>query len=148
MMRFTMKAPSHPPPRNDIVVNVPPKLALIVVVVLLGSGGSLVGFTKALNGSGADESSHISDLKDREAKLNKLEKAVETNTDSIESLELQLTAIQKVQHNDIARSEARRVTRDITNQKKRQVLEDRIYQVNMTRLQKGDPPCLDLTCSN
>lgn len=147
-----MKAPSQPPPRNDIVVNVPPKLALIVVVVLLGSGGSLVGFTKALNGSGGDGGSHISDLKDREAKLNKrfevVENAVETNTDSIESLELQLTAIQKVQHNDIARSEARRVTRDITNQKKRQVLEDRIYQVNMTRLQKGDPPCLDLTCSN
>ena len=147
-----MKAPSTPSPKNDIVVNVPPKVAFIVLVVLLGSGGSLVGFTKALNGSGGDDSGHISDLKDRETKLNRrfeaVETAVRTNTDSIDNLELQLTAIQKVQHNDIARSEARRVTQGVTPQKKRQVLEDRIYQVNMTRLQKGDPPCLDLTCSN
>lgn len=148
-----MKNPSPPAtPKNGMTIYIPPKLAFLALAVLLGSGVGGLGVSKWFNGSGGDKKSHNSDALNRDEIFNVRFKAIEgtqqDHTKKIEELEETTSEIQTVQHKDIARTEARRVTKEIINKRRRREIEDRIYEINLGRLKKGKSPCLDRTCAN
>jgi len=65
----------------------------------------------------------------------------------IGTIRISLDAIQETQHKSIARGEARRVTQKISNRAKREEAYDRIRDLNMKRLKKGQDPSLNLRCN-
>ena len=148
-----MKNPaSDDKPKNGVQVYIPPKLASVILAVLIGTGAGSLGGLKLFNRSDGDKSSHNSTHMNRDEIFNvrfeNIEKQQVEHTEKIAQLEETTQQIQDVQHQDIARAEARRVTKDLVNRRRRQEMEDRIYEVNLARLKKGEPPCLDRSCAN
>jgi hypothetical protein len=66
----------------------------------------------------------------------------------IGEVKIDVDAIQKVQHQQFASDEARRVTEDISNRKRREKEYDRLYRWNLSRLAEGREPCANVDCSN
>ena len=142
----------HSDPPSGIYV--PQKWVIIMICAFLGTGAGGLGLSNLLKGSDAAASSHKSVDDTSNDKFNIRFEGIETgvadNKKSITAVKSTVGQIQKVQHNQIARKEARRVTVDIPNKKRRLEMEDRIFEINLGRLKdknKGTP-CLDRTCSN
>jgi uncharacterized protein HemX len=140
------------PPKNGVQIYVPPKLAIVAIAIVIGSGAGGFGVSNLFNGSGTEEKGHRSDRKHRDREFNVRFKSIEAtqtkHTEKIEELEETTGEIQSVQHKNIARTEARRVTESIINKRRRREIEDRIYEINLTRLKDKKSPCLDRTCAN
>ncbi|NIS54599.1 MAG: hypothetical protein GWN94_26490 [Phycisphaerae bacterium] len=146
-----MKNPqSDSPPKPGVNIYIPPKLASALLALLIGSGAGVLGGFKWLNGSDSDESSHTSDLENREQNYNvrfeSIESTQKVHTTKIGKLEKKTNDIQTVQHGDIARTEARRVTADIRDRHEREREYDRLVDLNLKRLKEKKPPCNDRRC--
>jgi hypothetical protein len=148
-----MKNPSDSPPKSGAWVYIPPKVLLVVVAVFLGSGAGVGGVTKFLNGSGDDKGSHKGDKgnsdegnKNYNVRFQSIESTQKIHTQKIGALETKTNDIQTVQHGDIARTEARRLTEDIKNRDEREREYDRLVDLNIKRLKENDPPCSDRRC--
>jgi hypothetical protein len=149
-----MRNPSDSPPKNGVQIYVPPKLASVLIAILLGAAGGGFGVTKLVNGSGADKQGKEPSKDNRNKRYNvrfELDNVKKTQGEhgvKIENLEKTTGEIQTVQHQNIARQDARRVTEKITNRDEREREFDRIYDLNMTRLKGKKPPCVDRRCRN
>lgn len=147
-----MRNPSDSPPKPGVNIYVPPKVVLIAIAVFLGSGAGIGGVTKYLNGSGAENTGHTSDIENRKQNYNvrfqTIENTQTVHTTKIKLLDDKTNDIQRVQHQDIARTEARRVTEEIRNREEREREFDRLYDINMMRLNEKKPPCIDRRCRN
>jgi len=140
-----MKKPSDPPKNGAVKIYIPPKVAIIVIVILIGGGAGGLGLSNFFNGPKIDaaskEPSEVFNVR-----FERLETGQAVNTQKIEKLDEQVGQIQEVQHSDIARTEARRVTGKIANRKRREKEYDRLVERNKKRLKKGRDPCQDLEC--
>lgn len=147
-----MKNPSDSPPRAGVQIYVPPKLASVLIAVLIGTGVGGLGGVKWFNGSGAEGTGHISTHPNRnpdyDVRFQTFEDAQTVHTKKIGALEDKTEEIQSVQHKDIARQEARRLTKDIPNRERREREYDRLFGLNMSRLKGGREPCANLRCTN
>ncbi len=146
-----MKNPqSDPPPKGGITVYIPPKLASVLLALVIGSGAGVFGGFKLVNGSGDESDSHNSDVEYRDQDYNvrfeSIEQTQTEHTEKIGALETKTEQIQTVQVEDIARTEARRVTADIRNRSERERQYDRIRSLNERRLKSNKPPCENLNC--
>lgn len=59
-----------------------------------------------------------------------------------------LKQVQTVQHAQVSRGEARRITKDIDSRDERERAYDRLVGMSMRRLKNKKEPCLNLDCSN
>ena len=146
-----MKNPqSDPPPKGGITVYIPPKVVSVMIALALGSGAGVLGGFKWLNGSPPDEDSHNSDVEHRDqdydVRFQSIESTQTVHTTKIGALEEKTNDIQTVQHGDIARTEARRVTADIRNREEREREYDRLVILNIKRLKEKRPPCNTRRC--
>jgi len=57
-----------------------------------------------------------------------------------------VTSVQTTQQRDVARTEARRLTEKISNRKDREDTYDRLYELNLRRLNRGEDPCANVNC--
>ena len=138
--------PSDPPKNGTIKIYIPPRLAIVAVALLLGSGVGGLGLSNILNG-GADAKTESKEPSGTfNVRFERLETGQAVNTQKIEKLDEQVGQIQAVQHSDISRTEARRMTEKISDRKKREKEYDRLVERNLKRLKKGQDPCQDLEC--
>jgi hypothetical protein len=149
---MTTKAiPSVPP--NGIKLSINPKLAICLALIIGGgAGGASLGQLLF----GADSKNDFAKLNDNGAttkndfdtRFQKIDTTLDTHTAQITEMDKQITEIQTVQHGDIARTEARRVTETITSRDRREKEYDRLTALNLHRLRDGKVPCSNLECSN
>lgn len=64
----------------------------------------------------------------------------------IETISGVITAVQTTQQRDVARNEARRLTEKISNREEREFAYDRLYELNLKHLSRGEDPCGSLSC--
>jgi hypothetical protein len=130
---------------------------LTALVVVLGGGGTVGGLSLA---SKCDVDEHVQESADEiEAKqkarddqmdvtLEQHAATIKTNGKVIAEVKIDVNAIQKIQHQQYARDEARRVTKDIIPRSRREKAYDSMVDLNLTRLDNGKPPCANLDCSH
>jgi hypothetical protein len=58
-----------------------------------------------------------------------------------------VTSVQTTQQRDVARTEARRLTEKIPNRSEREEAYDRLYELNLKHLQRGEDPCGTVNCN-
>jgi hypothetical protein len=120
--------------------------------LLLGSG-TIAGLTTTL-GVGDSMASDFSSFKTEQATVHKHIEDTLFNQDErttlqdnkIEGISKVISSVQTTQQRDVARNEARRVTEDIKNRAEREAAYDRIYELNLKRLQRGADPCSTVAC--
>ena len=140
--------PSDPPKNGTIKIYIPPRLAIVAVALLLGSGVGGLGLSNILNG-GADAKTESKEPSGTfNVRFERLETGQAVNTQKIEKLDQQVGQIQTVQHSDIARTEARRLTDQIPNRRRREEAYDRLVELNIRRLKRGQDPCQNLGCGD
>jgi hypothetical protein len=64
----------------------------------------------------------------------------------VEGISKAISLVQITQQRDVARTEARRLTEKITNRQEREEAYDRLYELNLRRLQRGVDPCGTISC--
>ena len=128
-----------------------------IAVVLLGGGGGTVAWRFATE-QYVDESI-VEQAQDAEVKqaardealdatLEHHEEQLDKHGQVIGEVRIDISEIQQVQHQQFARDEARRVTKDIGPRARREEAYDRMVDLNLSRLRNGKPPCTNLDCSN
>ena len=128
------------------------KVLILVITVLFGGGGTYAG-VQLVTKDRLDHAiiNHDQIIESRNARQDKAIKqnaaAIVDNGKVIGTVRVSIDAIQEVQHKQIAREEARRVTQKINNRQKREEAFDRVYDANMKRLKKGDDPCFNIRCN-
>jgi hypothetical protein len=129
------------------------KMVLGVILTLLVGGGGYGTFQfvtqDQLDKAIADqtEKHEIRHVKIDE-KFDKTQKAITINSTVINKAVSTIEAVQRVQHRAVARGEARRLTEDIGDRRKREEKYDALLDLNMARLKRGVDPCANLNCSN
>ena len=131
-------------PPNGIKIYLPPKMAIIVIAILLGSGVGGIGISNMLNGKKSENVT--TERQEFNVRFERIETGQKSNTKKIEKLDEQVGEIQAVQHSDIARTEARRLTEKIANRAKREKEYDLLVSRNLDRLKKGLAPCQTVKC--
>ena len=130
------------------------KTVLAVLTVLLGGGGGGYAVRQYVTAGQVDQK--IEAVKASEnVRHEKLDRVVdglivtqEAQGTKLEQVSRTVGSIQAVQHRQIARDEARRVTKDIRSRNQREEAYDRIREVNLSRLKRGAEPCGSLECTN
>jgi len=75
-------------------------------------------------------------------------KILKKHDDKISRIDQGIEQIQQVQHRSVSRDEARRITETIESRVAREREYDRLVDLNLKRLRKGDDPCGNMECSN
>lgn len=133
-------------------ININWKVLLILTTILFGGGATYTGY-QLVTKEKLDQAilNYDQRVENRNAKqdetIQQNSAAIVENGKVIGTIRISLDAIQETQHKTIARQEARRVTQTISNRNKREEAYDRIRDINIKRLKKGDDPCLDLKCA-
>jgi hypothetical protein len=129
-------------------------LLMAVAVVLTGGGavGALSFASESFVEEKVQESADEIETKQR-ARGDRLDVTLDrhedtTNGQVIGEVQLDVNAIQKVQHQQYARDEARRVTAKIGSRSLREETYDRLVDLNLARLKNDKPPCANLDCSH
>jgi uncharacterized coiled-coil protein SlyX len=65
----------------------------------------------------------------------------------IEGISDVIGSVQTTQQRDVARTEARRLTEKIRDREEREETYDRLYELNLRRLQRGSDPCGNVSCN-
>ena len=144
---LTMTKQSDPPKNGTIKIYIPPRLAIVAGALLLGSGVGGLGISNILRSTDAKAESKEPSVKEQfNVRFERLETGQTVNTTKIERLEETTGEIQSVQHKNIARTEARRITDSIPNRKRREKEYDRLVERNLKRIKRGQDPCQDLDC--
>ena len=131
--------------RNSIfpfdVKKIPWKLIFsLLAVVGVGGGGSYVFMT----------GDQVEECVDRKAV--EIEKHVESTYVKIDptfnEVKNTINQVQTVQHAQISRDEARRITAPIDDREIREASYDRLVGMSMRRMKMKKEPCLNIDCSN
>lgn len=127
------------------------KYLLIAVVVIFGGGGSWIGISLATTSQVEEKIQFQAEKqkacdKDQDQKIELNSKGIEEVRVISGQVKFKLNAVQEVQHRQIARDEARRITGTIVNRRRRETEYDRVYNLNMKRLERGADPCSSLSC--
>lgn len=140
---------------NGIMINW--KIIVASIVVAFGGGGGTMLWSFASE-QYVDQSildhTKVSDENQaqRDRKLNATlelhERELEKHGLVIGEVRIDVSQIQRVQHQQIARAEARRATESIRNRQRREREYDRLYQRNLARLESGRDPCATVDCGN
>lgn len=130
------------------VKRIPWKLIFSLLAVLgIGGGGSYVFVTEnqvdeKLDTQKTEITKSIDDFKslenDRHVKIDETFKEVKETVNDI----------QTVQHSQVARDEARRITESIKDRRERETSYDRLIGMNMRRLKEKKDPCFNVDCTN
>lgn len=120
--------------------------------IVLG-GGTLAGLATTV-GVGSSVADDFSDFKNQqivsheqiEKAFTKQDDRATKQDDKIEDINKVVTSVQTIQQRDIARNEARRITESIKDRREREEAYDRIYELNLKRLQRGMDPCATVNC--
>jgi len=124
----------------------------LVLVCVLGGGGTGFGFN-LLNGEATEQikehrTKAAATLKEHKDCIDKNSEDIAQNTGDIAEIRPLLKDVQAVQHKQVAREEARRLTSAIQGRAIREREYDRLVERNISRLRKGQDPCANLDCSN
>lgn len=129
------------------------KAFVAAIFIILTGSGSYYGFQiitrDQLDKEIADVEKSHNQIIENQGKLiddNKISIAV--NEKSIVKIDFKLGQVQRTQHKDIARTEARRLTENIKDRTEREDKYDALLDLNISRLKKGEDPCSNLDCSN
>jgi hypothetical protein len=137
---------------NGIKISISPKiLAVIALLIGGGAGGITLGQLFGIDSSAIIENSKSQAIKskfDFDSRFVKIDTTLSTHTEQIAEMDTQITEIQEVQHADIARTEARRITELIANREKRESEYDRLVAKNLIRLKEHKEPCGNLECTD
>lgn len=138
--------------KSGIKIQIRWKLIGSILGLVLG-GSSLAGLAAMFNvkDSVAEDFSgfktdqiiahqHIDDT------LTKQTKKAEIQDVRIDGISKIVTSVQTTQQRDVARTEARRLTEKISDRKEREDTYDRLYELNLRRLQRGEDPCRNVGC--
>ena len=138
--------------KNGVKVKISWKFIVSAVMIALG-GTSLAGVATMFNvgTSVADDftafkSEQSSQHTHINTSLEMQDSHAKTQDGRIEDISKAITSVQTTQQRDVARTEARRLTEKITNRDEREEAYDRLYELNLRRLQRGVDPCGTLAC--
>jgi hypothetical protein len=130
---------------------------LMAVAVVLTGGGSVGALSFASENfveekvqESADEIETKQKARDDQldVTLDQHADTIKTNGKVIGEVQLDVNAIQRIQHQQYARDEARRVTAKIGSRSLREETYDRLVDLNLARLKNDKPPCANLDCSH
>jgi hypothetical protein len=139
--------------KNGIKLQIPWRFIVPIVGFLL-CGGTLAGVgamfsTGSVEASPAFESfrsmqerQHI----DIDGTLKRQDQHALEQDSKIENIKNVVSSVQTTQQRDVARNEARRLTEKIKDRIERENTYDRIYELNLRRLQRGLDPCGTIAC--
>lgn len=153
---MTPKDTSSLPPveiaKNGIKVTIRWKLIAAIASAVLGGVGiagatTVVGVTFA---SADDVQAFKIDQDVQHSRINKSlddqDAHAKAQDDRIADINKTVSSVQTTQQRDVARTEARRLTEKINNRLEREETYDRLYELNLKRLQRGDDPCGSIDC--
>lgn len=137
---------------NGIKFKVRWRFLASVIGVLLG-GGSIAGLT-AIVGTGTSVASDLKEFKfEQDARhihidsvLSEQDKHARMQDTKLADVSQAIISVQTTQQRDVARNEARRVTEYIKDRQTREREYDRVYELNLRRLQRGEDPCGNVNC--
>lgn len=137
---------------NGIKFKVRWRFLASVIGVLLG-GGSIAGLT-AIVGTGTSVASDLKEFKfEQDARhihidsvLSEQDKHARMQDTKLADVNQAIISVQTTQQRDVARNEARRVTEYIKDRQTREREYDRVYELNLRRLQRGEDPCGNVNC--
>lgn len=138
--------------KNGIKVTIRWKLIATIASIVIGGVG-IAGATTVVgvNFASADDVKAFKVDQDiQHSRINKALDDQDTHAKAqdarIEDINKTVSAVQTTQQRDVARTEARRLTEKITNRIEREETYDRLYELNLRRLQRGDDPCGSIDC--
>lgn len=147
--------PGAPPvelAKNGIKVTIRWKFIAAIVSTAVGALG-VAGVTAVVgvNFASATELSEFkSDQDMQHSRINKTLEDQDTHAKAqdtrIEEISKTVSSVQTIQQRDVARNEARRLTEKIPKREEREETYDRLYELNLKRLQRGDDPCGSVSC--
>ena len=136
---------------SGVKLQIPWRIVIPVVAFLIG-GGTLTAVTQAF--TGATEPAGLATFKkdqdSQHAQINKTledqDKRAKKQDERIDDISKTVKSVQSTQLRDVARTEARRLTEKIPNRLERENTYDRIYELNLRRLERGSDPCGSISC--
>lgn len=138
--------------KNGIKVTIRWKLIAAIASAVLGGVGiagatTVVGVTFA---SADDVQAFKIDQDVQHSRINKSlddqDAHAKAQDGRIADINKTVSAVQTTQQRDVARTEARRLTEKINNRIEREETYDRLYELNLRRLQRGEDPCGSISC--
>jgi uncharacterized coiled-coil protein SlyX len=138
--------------KSGISFNIRWKFIASVIGVILG-GGTVAGLATTV-GIGSSVASDFDTFKSAQGyehdKIDKTlagqDKRAASQDAKIEDINKVVTSVQTTQQRDVSRTEARRLTEKIKDRDERESTYDRLYELNLKRLQRGADPCGDVSC--
>lgn len=125
------------------------KVVTTVLVILFGGGGIAAWDLATMDDVAESIQSHeLAERALEDIRHIRLDQVVAQQGQDIGDIKVKVDDIQSVQHKQIARQEARRITSDIKNREKREAEYDRVLLLNLGRLRQGRDPCATLACTN
>jgi hypothetical protein len=137
---------------DGIKVKVRWKFIISILGLLLGGGGlaSIAAIFNVGSSVASDFDAFKSDQSFQHTKIDttlKDQDARATAQDGkIEVISKGITSVQTIQQRDVARTEARRLSEKIGNRKDREDTYDRLLELNLRRLARGEDPCANTNC--
>jgi hypothetical protein len=137
-------------PKEEITLK--PKTLLIILGILIGGGGVTGGGLAAFDFSTEKDVKEIVEKKAEEitsvdnARHVKIDQTFKKQGQAIQQLKTGVEGIQDTQIREIARTEARRLTKHIQDRVTREAQYDRLFVRNIKRLEAGRDPCSNLAC--
>jgi hypothetical protein len=139
--------------KGGIKVDIPWRFVLPIIGFLLG-GGAIAGVTSmfGVTPSSADALSVFkAEQSVQHDDINKTLEAQDTRAkkqdERIADISKTVSSVQMTQQKDVARNEARRLTEKIPNRAEREETYDRLYELNLKHLQRGEDPCANVNCN-
>ena len=137
---------------GDLKIQIPWKLIITIMAVILG-GGTVAGVTTTL-GVGGSAKDELATFRVEQADAHSaIDRSFEDAGKRAEAQDAKIAEVAKVvgsvqatQQRDVARNEARRLTADIASRKDREAAYERLYELNLKRLQRDADPCGSLSC--
>ena len=138
--------------KGGISFNIRWKFIFSCVGLILG-GGTVAGLATTV-GVGSTVASDFDTFKSSQGyahekidkTLSSQDKRAETQDAKIEDINKVVTSVQTTQQRDVSRTEARRLTEKIKDRDEREATYDRLYELNLKRLQRGADPCGTVSC--
>jgi len=137
-------------PKEEITLK--PKTLLILLGILIGGGGVTGGSFAAFDFAKKEDVKAAVEKKAEEitsvenARHVKIDETFKEQGQAIQQLKTGVEGIQDTQIREIARTEARRLTKHIQDRDTRESQYDRLFMRNIKRLEAGRDPCSSLTC--
>lgn len=138
--------------KTGIIFNIRWRFIASVIGVILG-GGTVAGLATTV-GVGSSVASEFDTFKNSQGYVHEhIEKALkeqdkratEQDTKILDVAKV-VSSVQTTQQRDVARNEARRLTEKIKEREERESTYDRLYELNLKRLQRGADPCGTISC--